>query len=150
MQGYYQRPELTDAALVAGWLRTGDTGRIDECGVARLTGRIKHEINRAGIKIQPEDIDLLLERHPAVLEACAFGIPDPVSGEIVGVAVHCADGAGESAESLRRWCLERLRREAVPERWFLVAEIPKTDRGKINRQAVWAHCAGDRSAGSKA
>ena len=56
--------------------------------------------------------------------------------EIVAVAVRLVAGAAETAQSLRAWCLERLRREAAPERWFFVDEIPKTSRGKVSRDSV--------------
>ena len=79
---------------------------------------------------------MLLERHPAVAEACTFGAPDAISGETVAVAVRLTPGASESAQSLRTWCLQYLRREAAPERWFFVDEIPKTSRGKVSRDTV--------------
>ena len=142
MQGYYRRPDLTEAVLRGGWFATGDVGRVEADGSARLTGRIKHEINRAGMKIHPEDLDLLLEAHPEVVEACAFGIPDPVSGEIVGVAVRGAPGRTLDPAELREWCGARIRRESVPERWFVVEEIPKTDRGKVKRERVRDSCLG--------
>jgi len=126
--------------LKDGWFHTGDVGRITSDGVIRLTGRQKTEINRAGMKIQPEEIDLLLERHADVVEACAFGVPDAVSGEIVGAAVRLAEGAESDAASLRAWCLERIRRESAPEKWYVVGEIPKTDRGKIDRRRVMEIC----------
>jgi acyl-CoA synthetase (AMP-forming)/AMP-acid ligase II len=136
MSGYLRRPDLTAAVLVDGWYHTGDTGQIDEAGLIRLTGRIKDEINRAGFKVQPSEIDALLETHPAVSEACVFGIPDLVSGQIVGAAVCLAAGAKVDAGSLRQWCTTRLRHEAIPERWFIVDEIPRNKRGKINRDDV--------------
>ena len=74
MSGYLDRPDLTAAALHQGWYRTGDRGSIDEHGRLWLTGRIKDEINRAGFKVQPAEIDAMLERNPAVAEACVFGI----------------------------------------------------------------------------
>ena len=140
MLGYYKLPELTASVLKDGWFHTGDIGTVDEVGVVRLTGRKKFEINRAGIKVHPEDIDMLLERHPAVREACAFGIADEVAGEIVGVAVCPAVDAQINTKELQEWCMERIAREKVPERWFLVREIPKTDRGKINRSLVADFC----------
>jgi acyl-CoA synthetase (AMP-forming)/AMP-acid ligase II len=146
MAGYLGRPDLTQRVLRDGWFHTGDTGHIDKNGVIRLTGRQKTEINRAGIKIQPEEIDLLLERHDEVVEACTFGVPDEVSGEIVGVAVRLRDGSGVDQAALRTWCLEKIRRESVPERWYIVDEIPKNDRGKIDRQKVRESClVNDRS-----
>jgi len=58
----------------------------------------------------------------------------------VAVAVHLAAGRAAGVEELRAWCLERIRRECVPERWFFLDEIPKTDRGKLNRDKVRAAC----------
>ena len=144
MSGYLRRPDLTASVLVDGWYHTGDTAHIDERGLIRLTGRIKDEINRAGFKVQPAEIDALLESHPAVTEACAFGMADVASGEIVAAAIRVAPGQNVSAEVLARWCAARLRREAIPERWFMVDNLPRNDRGKINRDAVRRSLVGDK------
>lgn len=136
MSGYLDRPDLTAAALHQGWYRTGDRGSIDEHGRLWLTGRIKDEINRAGFKVQPAEIDAMLERNPAVAEACVFGVSDALGGEAVAAAIRLKTGAAASPHSLQAWCLERVRREAVPERWFFVSEIPRTARGKVSRDAV--------------
>jgi acyl-CoA synthetase (AMP-forming)/AMP-acid ligase II len=143
MSGYLRRPDLTAEVIVDGWYHTGDTARIDERGLIRLTGRVKDEINRAGLKVQPAEIDALLEAHPAVGEACVFGVDDAVSGEIVAAAVHIAAGENVSAETLAQWCATRLRREAIPERWFMVDKLPRNERGKINRDAVRRLLIGD-------
>jgi acyl-CoA synthetase (AMP-forming)/AMP-acid ligase II len=140
LKEYYRLPEVTAAVLRDGWFHTGDIGRIDADGTLRLVGRAKYEINRGGLKVHPEDIDLLLERHEAVREACAFAVPDETEGETIGVAVSLIDGAEVDARALRRWCASRLSREKVPVRWFLIEEIPKTDRGKMNRDVVARHC----------
>ena len=136
MSGYLGRPDLSAAVLRNGWYHTGDRGVIDANGQIRLTGRIKDEINRAGFKVQPAEIDALLETHPAVAEACVFGISDSVSGEIVAAAVSCAPDEKVDIECLRNWCATRLRRAAIPERWFVVDKLPRNERGKINRDAV--------------
>jgi oxalate---CoA ligase len=140
MSGYYDRPELTAEAMRDGWYRTGDWGRIDGDGMMRLIGRRRNEINRGGVKVYAEEIDLLLESHPAVAEACCFAVPDEISGEAVAVAVRIAEGAEAEVARLRRWCGERIRRECVPERWFVLDHIAKTDRGKIDRDAVRRRC----------
>jgi acyl-CoA synthetase (AMP-forming)/AMP-acid ligase II len=136
MSGYFRRSDLTAMVLRDGWFHTGDRGSIDDSGNIRITGRIKDEINRAGFKVQPAEIDRLLESHPAVAEACVFGLADPVGGESVAAAVRLVAGAVETAESLRVWCEARLRREAIPERWFIVSDLPHNVRGKIDRDAV--------------
>lgn len=142
MSGYYRRPDLSGPVLRGGWYHTGDLGRIDADGAIRLTGRAGHQINRAGMKVQPEEIDLLLERHEAVAEACAFGVPDEISGEVVGVAVVLTGPGAASTAGLRDWCRQHIRRECVPEKWYIVDDIPKTGRGKIDRRAVMKLYAG--------
>ena len=140
MTGYLKRADLTSEVLRDGWFHTGDTGRIDEDGVIRLIGRRKSEINRAGMKVHPEEIDMLLERHPQVLEACAFGVPDDISGELVGAAVTLRDNAEPDKAQLRAWCAERIKADCVPDKWYFMAEIPKTERGKVNRETVMRAC----------
>jgi oxalate---CoA ligase len=136
MAGYFRRPDLTAEVLHDGWFHTGDRGVIDRSGNIRITGRLKDEINRAGFKVQPAEIDRLLESHPAVRRACVFGLADAASGESVAAAIVLAEGAHEDAETLRAWCERRLRREAIPERWFFVPDLPHNARGKIDREAV--------------
>ncbi len=136
MTGYLNRPDLTEAAMRDGWYHTGDRGSVDATGRIYLTGRIKDEINRGGMKIQPAEIDILLTRHPAIAEACSYGIPDPVSGQAVAAVVRLQKGASVTPESLHAWCRERLRQTAIPEHWIVVDEIPRNARGKVNRDAV--------------
>lgn len=144
MSGYLERPDLTESVFRDGWYRTGDVGRLDENGLLHLTGRLKDEINRAGVKIQPAEIDLLLERHPEVAQACCFGLPDSISGETVAVAIIRRDGATVDATDLRSWCMERIRRESIPEKWFITDRLPINERGKVNRDRVRQQClAGD-------
>lgn len=140
MSGYFKRPDLTQQVMRGGWYCTGDTGQMDENGMLRLTGRNRYMINNAGIKIYPEELDLLFERHADVAEACAFGVADAVSGEAVALAVTAIDGAALEPAALQAWAAERIRREAVPRKIFIVDQIPKTDRGKINRDRVAAYC----------
>lgn len=136
MLGYWRRPDLDAEAFVGNWFRTGDIGVLDEAGMLVLSGRIKTEINRAGIKIQAEEIDMLLERHDSVAEACGFGIPDPVSGEAVAAAVVLVPGADADPEAIKAWCRKHVRPDAVPARITIIDAIPRNDRGKVVRADV--------------
>lgn len=140
MRGYFEQPAMTDKVVKKGWYHTGDIGRIDEHGIMRLTGRSSTAINRGGLKVYPEDIDILLERHEAVKEACAFAVPDEIEGETIGVAVVLNDGVAIDQQELRRWCAARLSREKIPTTWIVTNEIPRNDRGKINRMQVASVC----------
>lgn len=144
MEGYHGRSDLSAEVLRDGWYLTGDIGEIAADGTMRLTGRQKAMINKAGMKIHPEEVDLLLEQNPHIAEACCFAVPDPVQGEAVGAALVFADSDSQvSAKDLRGWCQARIKPQAVPDKWFFVSSIPKTDRGKINRDAVREHCMKD-------
>ena len=63
-------------------------------------------------------------------------LADAVSGEIVAAAVRLMPDMNVSIDALRQWCATRLRREAIPERWFLVDELPRNERGKISRDSL--------------
>ncbi|MEQ9812311.1 MAG: class I adenylate-forming enzyme family protein [Azospirillaceae bacterium] len=142
MSGYFRRPDLTAKSLLNGWFRTGDIGRLDAAGRLTITGRLKDEINVAGIKVHPEEVDLLLGRHEAVAECCCFAEPDPASGERVAVAVVPAAGVAGQVDGpmLSAWMAERIRRECIPVRWYFLTAIPRSDRGKVNRAAVRDFC----------
>jgi oxalate---CoA ligase len=144
MDGYLHRPDLTREGMIEDWYRTGDLGVIEGDGQIVLQGRLKDEINRAGTKIQPAELDMLIESHPSVEEACAFPVPDPIAGEIIAAAVRFKSGMSETSESLTLWCRERIRRAAVPERWYFVSELPRTPRGKMRRNEVYSTLAGER------
>jgi len=146
MSGYFRMPQETAKALSGGWLLTGDLGTMTADGRLRLIGRLKHEINRGGIKVPAEEIDLLLERHPDVAEACAFALDDPLEGELVAVAVVPRDGADPGIRELISWCSARIRREAVPARLYRLSELPRTARGKIQRDEVRRACLGQKAA----
>jgi acyl-CoA synthetase (AMP-forming)/AMP-acid ligase II len=139
MAGYLAESQAT-TALTGNWFNTGDVGEIDAHGHVRLLGRVRDDINRGGIKISCDEIDLLVERHPSVREACAFPIDDATAGEIIGVAVVMEEGHDLDAAGLRDWCSCNIRREALPDRFFPVRMLPQTDRGKRDRRRVRELC----------
>jgi acyl-CoA synthetase (AMP-forming)/AMP-acid ligase II len=138
--GYENNPEANAAAFTNGWFRTGDLGALDDAGYLTLLGRLKELIIRGGEKIAPREIDELLLLHPAVGEAVAFGLPHPVWGEEVAVAVVLT---GEATEAdLLRHCREHLAEFKVPKKLFVVERIPRTATGKVQRRHVAAEFGG--------
>jgi acyl-CoA synthetase (AMP-forming)/AMP-acid ligase II len=103
MPGYYKRPDLTAQAIVDGWLRTGDLGRLDDDGFLYLVDRKKDLIISGGANVFPRDIEEVIVRHPAVREAAVFGVPDPKWGEAAIAAVVFREGASVSEQILRDW-----------------------------------------------
>lgn len=142
MTGYLDRPEETAGVVQGPWLSTGDLGRQDDAGRLILVGRQRNEVNKGGIKISPEEVDLVVERHPEVAEACTFRVPDELLGEDLEVAVVLRPGATTGPTEVTRWVGTQLAAAKVPRAVHVVAEIPKTARGKVNRDQVAAFCRG--------
>lgn len=132
MKGYFRRPDATAEVIRRGWYRTGDLGKADEKGDVTLVGRSKYVINKAGMKIYPEDVEALIATHPEVLDICVFGVDDIVAGQSVGAAVVLRTGSA-GLPKLEDWCRKNLTGFKVPTRWFEVKELPRTSRGKLNR-----------------
>ncbi len=86
--GYRNDPEATEAAFRGGWFHTGDLGRMDPDGFLYVTGRLKEQINRAGEKIHPGEIDEVLLSHPAVHEYRAAPLPRGETCPFQGATTH--------------------------------------------------------------
>jgi acyl-CoA synthetase (AMP-forming)/AMP-acid ligase II len=134
IDGYENNPDANAASFINGWFLTGDQGTLDSAGYLRLLGRIKELINRGGEKIAPREIDEALELHPKVKEAVAFGVPHPTWGEEVAAAV-VVDGDVTEKE-LQVHCRQTLADFKVPRRIHIVASIPRTPTGKVQRRFV--------------
>jgi len=133
MSGYVNNPEATAEAFFGDWFRTGDYGVLRD-GYLYLEGRLKEMIIRGGENIAPAEIEQVLLSHPAVRDAVCFGVADEKYGELVGAAVMLgsAVGVGELIEHCRR----QLAPFKVPARIDVVADIPRTPTGKVQRRRV--------------
>lgn len=108
MPGYYKRPDLTEKALVDGWLHTGDAGHVDEDGFLFLVDRIKDMIITGGVNVYPKDIEEVVIQHPAVMEAAVFGTPDDKWGETPVAAVVLREQGNVTPETLKEWINSRV------------------------------------------
>jgi acyl-CoA synthetase (AMP-forming)/AMP-acid ligase II len=142
IRAYENNPEANAKSFVKGWFRTGDEGVLDAEGYLQLTGRLKEMINRGGEKIAPREIDEVLLTHPMVREAVCFGIPHPTWGEEVAAAVVLRDAATEA--ELIAYCRDRLADFKCPKKIYIVASIPRTATGKVQRLNVAAALTGTR------
>ncbi|MCL7378057.1 FadD7 family fatty acid--CoA ligase [Streptomyces sp. 35G-GA-8] len=135
-RGYLGDPEGTAHSFTDGWLRTGDLGTLDEDGYLYLTGHIKNLINRGGEKISSEHVEDVLAGCPGVAEAAVFPIPDARYGQRVGAAVVVREGENLGSEHILRYCRNRLSAVEVPDRLDVVAALPHTAKGGLDRRAV--------------
>jgi long-chain acyl-CoA synthetase len=108
MSGYHERPELTEKAIVDGWLHTGDLGYLDEDGFLFLVDRMKDMIISGGVNVYPKDIEEVIVRHPAVVEVAVFGVSDPKWGETPVAAVIVEDAPAMKPGELIEWTNARV------------------------------------------
>jgi acyl-CoA synthetase (AMP-forming)/AMP-acid ligase II len=116
-------------------IKTGDLGIKDAEGFVRVSGRSKDLIIRGGVNIAPLEIDEVLLRHPGVAEAAAVGVPDKIYGEEVVCYVVAKDKALTEAALLTH-CGKFLPPAKTPKQFLVVADLPKSDRGKVLRDKL--------------
>lgn len=141
MQGYYGQRELTDQVISGGWFVTGDMGLIDERGRFYLKGRERDEINKGGVKVYPADVDAVVERFEQATAVCTFAVADPAYGQNVAMAVVLSRHDDATLRRLHAWLKEHLAEFKIPQRWYVVEELPKNARGKVSRATVQELCA---------
>lgn len=136
MLGYWQRPEDTAKTIKDGWLLTGDIATVDEEGFVRIVDRKKDMILVSGFNVFPNEIEDVLVRHDAVLEAACIGVPDDTSGEAVKVFVVLRPEMEISAEQIREHCKRELTGYKIPKYVEFRDELPKSNVGKILRREL--------------
>ena len=137
VSGYWNEPEKTAHAFVAGFWRSGDIGMMDEDGFVKVLDRAKDMINRGGHKIYSAELESALTDHPAVIEAAAIAKPCPVLGERVHAVVVVR--ATVAVEELQAWCRERLSDYKIPETLDLSRDpLPRIANGKIDKKTMRA------------
>ncbi|WP_324291642.1 class I adenylate-forming enzyme family protein [Cupriavidus sp. D39] len=135
MQGYLNEPELTAVAKRNGWLMTGDMGKMDQNGYLYLVDRKQFMIISGGYNVYPIEVENVIAAHPAVLEVCVFGVPDPHWGEAVHAAVVLRDSQDGLTEELRAWARERLAKYKVPKSIEMRDALIRGGTGKILKRA---------------
>ena len=123
-----------------GWLRTGDLGRLDSEGFLYVMGRHDDMIITGGETVYPVEVEAVLQGHPAVAEACVFGVPDARWGQAVAASVRLRVGATASASELIEYVRQRLARFKAPRHIHFVQDFPRTASGKIIREQVREQC----------
>ena len=136
MDGYWQRPEETAAAIDSeGWLHTGDIAKMDAKGYFYIVDRKKDMILVSGFNVYPNEIEDVIATMPQVLEVAAVGVPDEKSGEAVKVVIVKKDQS-LTAEQVKAFCKENLTGYKLPRLVEFRTELPKTNVGKILRREL--------------
>ena len=130
-KGYLNLPEMTEAAFVDGWFRTGDVARFDEDGYVHLLDRVKDMVITGGENVYSSEVEAALHRHPDVSEAAVIGVPDDRMGEaLLAVIVPRPDSAPDEA-TLIEHCRGLIAGYKIPRRMAFVDALPKSAMGKV-------------------
>jgi fatty-acyl-CoA synthase len=143
MNGYWGQPDLTAETLVDGWLGTGDVGYLDDDGYLFLVDRQKDIIitGLGSTNVYSRPVEDVLAAHPGVRAAAVVGVPDEELGEAVLALVVPAPGATVTPADLRELVRSELNDIWTPKRVEFVAELPLTDVGKVDKNALRARYA---------
>ncbi|MFO7481589.1 AMP-binding protein, partial [Oceanibaculum nanhaiense] len=135
MKGYLKNPTATDKAFKGGWFHTGDLGVLHPDGYVELKDRSKDIIISGGENISTIEVEGVLYRHPAVLEAAVVARPDEKWGESPCAFVTLRPGQSASEEEIIAFCRQHLAGFKVP-RTVLFGDLPKTSTGKVQKFAL--------------
>jgi long-chain acyl-CoA synthetase len=144
IRGFWNRPDATAEAIVDGWLRTGDIGRVDGEGFVYVEDRAKDMVLRGGENVYCTEVEAAIYEHPSVYEAAVFGVPHERLGEEVAAAVYLRPGVTLTAEELQRHVGERLAPFKVPSRVLVLDHpLPRNASGKILKRELRGEVSSD-------
>jgi long-chain acyl-CoA synthetase len=138
MKGYWNRPEETASAMAGGWLHTGDVAQMDRDGYFFIVDRLKDQINTAGFKVWPREVEEVIYTHPAVEMVAVIGVDDAYRGEAVKACVVLKPEHRQrvSAAELQAFCQERLMPYKVPRLIEFREALPISAAGKLLRRQL--------------
>ncbi|MGZ4989022.1 MAG: AMP-binding protein, partial [Limisphaerales bacterium] len=136
MQGYWNHPQETAAALRSGWLLTGDIGHVDTDGYFYITDRKKDMLLVNGINVYPREIEEVLYKFPGVKEAAVIGVPDSRKGEQPVAFVAPNDGVQLDTAAILAYLRERLADYKTPKKIIQLPALPRNATGKILKTAL--------------
>lgn len=139
-EGYWGHPEwLADCTRPGGWLSAGDLARRDENGFLHIVDRKKDMVISGGFNIYPREVEMVLEQHPAVREACVVGIADEHWGERVRAFVVLAPEYRPDvamAAAIGMFCRNKIAAYKIPREVGFITEVPRNAGGKVLKRAL--------------
>jgi fatty-acyl-CoA synthase len=132
--GYWQNAQATSAALTEeGWFHSGDVATVDDEGYLYIVDRVKDMFISGGENVYPAEVENVIFDHPAVAEVAVIGVPDEKWGEVGKAFVVCRPDTGLEPEELRGFLLGRLAKYKIPAHVEVVAGLPRTGSGKVQK-----------------
>jgi acyl-CoA synthetase (AMP-forming)/AMP-acid ligase II len=133
--GYWDDPEATAAAIVDGWLRTGDVGVLDDDGLLTIVDRAKDIVVTGGENVASREVEDVVGSHPAIARVAVVGLPDPRWGEAVCAAVVLRPAHDRPADDVEADVIAharaRLAGYKVPKRVVVLDDLPTNAGGKV-------------------
>jgi acyl-CoA synthetase (AMP-forming)/AMP-acid ligase II len=139
MKGYLNRPEETSAAIIDGWLHTGDIAKMDEDGFLYILDRKKDMIISGGENIYPAEIEDALLNNPKIADVGVIGYPHEKWGEAVKAIVVVKEGETLTEAELIEWCQGKIGKFKIPKAVVFTEAIPRTPTGKILKTELRKH-----------
>lgn len=141
MAGYWNRPEQTSLAFSVDssdrpWYRTGDIVVDQGGGVLKFLGRRDRMVKRRGFRVELGEIESALYRHPKITEAATIASPDTESGVLIKAFLSWSGDTAPTIVELKQFCASNLPLYMVPDRFKVMAELPKTSTDKIDYQRL--------------
>ncbi|MBQ4470535.1 MAG: AMP-binding protein [Synergistaceae bacterium] len=133
---YYHAPEVTSERFIDGWFNTGDYVSIDSDGYIKILDRVTDIIIVGGFNVYPQEVEAILDEHPAVNTAVVVGMPNDMSGEVPKAFIVKNQGVEVSERELIQFCKERLSHYKVPRSVEFVESLPISATGKILRRVL--------------
>jgi long-chain acyl-CoA synthetase len=134
--GYFNLPEESAAVMQGAFLTAGDLARRDEDGYLYIVDRKKDMVVTGGLNVYPREIEEVLHRHPAILEAGVIGVPDEFWGEALQAYVTLRPGMNVRPGELETHCREALADYKVPKAFRFIAALPRNAGGKVLKVAL--------------
>jgi acyl-CoA synthetase (AMP-forming)/AMP-acid ligase II len=131
MQGYWNKPELTQAAIRDGWMHTGDAGYMDEDGFVFVVDRVKDMIVSGGENVYSAEVENAIARHPAVAACAVIGIPSDRWGEAVHAVVVLKSGQEPDADEIVAHCRTLIAGYKCPRSVEFAEALPLSGAGKV-------------------
>jgi fatty-acyl-CoA synthase len=133
MDGYWEQPDATAAAIIDDWFHTGDGGTIDESNYVTISDRKKDVIISGGENVSSIEVEDAIFQHPEVAEVAVIGIPDETWGELVTALVVTTADSSLSEDDIIAWCKTKLAGYKCPKRVEFRSELARTATGKLQK-----------------